>query len=87
MTENINNKNFPTNQKELLDYFDKLGFCTTKERRLCKNLEEIYDYFNYMSEIRHSLNYDIDGVVYKVNDIIIMAKVNKFRGPPFAVAF
>ncbi len=65
---NMNN-DFPKMQSELLDYFDKLGFCTTKERKLCKNAQEIYDYFDYMSEIRHSLNYDIDGVVYKVNNL------------------
>ena len=82
MTENTNNKNFPNNQKELLDYFDKLGFCTTKERKLCKNIKEIYDYFDYMSEIRHTLNYDIDGVVYKVNDINLQKRLGNITHCP-----
>lgn len=77
-----NNNSFPKTQSELLDYFDKLGFCTTKERKLCKNIQEIYDYFDYMSEIRHSLNYDIDGVVYKVNNLELQKRLGNITHCP-----
>lgn len=73
---------FPTKQSELLEYFDKLGFCTTKERRLCKNIQEIYDYFDYMCEIRHTLNYDIDGVVYKVDSLELQKRLGNITHCP-----
>ncbi len=55
-------------QEHLIQFFKNLGFCTTKETKLCKNIDEIIDFFNYIKEIRHSLDYDIDGVVYKINN-------------------
>lgn len=55
-------------QEELINYLNKLGFSVTKEIKLCKNIDEIINFFDYIKEIRHSLDYDIDGVVYKVND-------------------
>ncbi len=54
-------------QEHLIQFFNNLGFCTTKEIKLCKDIDEIMEFFNYIKEIRHSLDYDIDGVVYKVN--------------------
>ena len=55
-------------QEELINTLKSFGFNTTKDVKLCKNIEEIMKYFNYIKEIRHSLDYDIDGVVYKVNN-------------------
>lgn len=55
-------------QERLINTLKSFDFNTTKDVKLCKNINEIMEYFNYIKEIRHSLDYDIDGVVYKVND-------------------
>ena len=55
-------------QQELINTFKNIGLNTTVDVKLCNNIEEIMEYFNFIKEIRHSLEYDIDGVVYKVND-------------------
>ena len=54
-------------QEELINTLKNFGFNTTENVKLCKNINEILNYFEFMKEIRHSLDYDIDGVVYKVN--------------------
>lgn len=62
-------------QKELLQKFKEFGFITTKEIKLCHSLEEINEFFNYVQEIRHSLNYDLDGMVYKVNSLELQKRL------------
>lgn len=52
-----------------LAYLDELGFRTNHERRLLHNAKEIVDYINEYAEKRPTLDYDIDGLVFKVNDI------------------
>ena len=54
---------------DALDYLDKLGFRTNKERRICNGIEEVLKYVEEYTEKRSSLEYDIDGIVIKVNDI------------------
>lgn len=54
---------------DALDYIEKIGFRTNKERRICKGIEEVLAYIREYTEKRSSLAYDIDGIVIKVNDI------------------
>lgn len=52
-----------------LDYLDVQGFRTNHERRLLHGVEECIAYIKEMTEKRDSLGYDIDGLVFKVDDI------------------
>ena len=54
---------------EALDYLDELGFRTNHERRCLHGVEAILDYIKEYTEKRESLDYDIDGLVIKVDDI------------------
>lgn len=54
---------------DALDYIEKIGFRTNKERRICYGIEEVIQYIAEYTEKRPSLAYDIDGIVIKVNDI------------------
>jgi len=54
---------------DVLEFFEELGFCVNKSRRLCKDIHEVLEFVRDTSEIRDELVYDIDGVVIKVNDI------------------
>jgi DNA ligase (NAD+) len=69
-------------QAELLDNFSKLGFKVTEETKLCRNIDEIMTFFNYLGGIRHSLDYDLDGVVYKVNDIALQRRLGSVSHHP-----
>ena len=52
-----------------LDYLDELGFKTNKERRLLHNSSEINAYIEEYAKKRESLPYDIDGLVFKVDNL------------------
>ena len=61
--QNCNNQN---------DYLIKAlewGFNISKTYKLCNNLDQVMSYINHWEEKRDNLNYEIDGIVVKVNDI------------------
>ncbi|MGB9836299.1 MAG: NAD-dependent DNA ligase LigA [Candidatus Saccharicenans sp.] len=62
----INGQEMPS-QWENLQQLKKLGFKTNPHSRLCRSLEEVIDYYREWTEKRDSLEYDVDGVVVKVN--------------------
>lgn len=62
----INGKEQPS-QWENLQMLKKLGFKTNPASRLCHSLEEVIDYYKEWTAKRDTLNYDVDGVVVKVN--------------------
>ena len=52
-----------------LDYLDTLGFRTNHERKLLHGVDECIEYIREMTEKRDELGYDIDGLVFKVDDL------------------
>ncbi|QCX52835.1 NAD-dependent DNA ligase LigA [Elizabethkingia sp. JS20170427COW] len=55
---------------ELLENAKKWGFKVSEDHaKLCKNLKEVQDFINYWEENRHQLDFDIDGIVIKVNSL------------------
>ncbi|MDW0111089.1 NAD-dependent DNA ligase LigA [Sporosarcina aquimarina] len=52
---------------EALDYLDTLKLVTNHERTRCKDVEEVIEYVNSWGEKRSSLDYEIDGIVIKVD--------------------
>jgi DNA ligase (NAD+) len=62
-------------QQQLLDKFREFGFATSSLIKLCKTKEEILTFYNHVMEIRHTLDYDIDGLVYKVNDLQLQERL------------
>lgn len=56
---------------ESLDYIEKLGFRTNKERRICFGVGEVLNYIKEYGEKRPNLAYDIDGIVIKVDELAL----------------
>ena len=54
-------------QKEKLQILNKLGFHVNEHYKLCGNLKEIQDYYQEWTKKRHKLDYELDGIVIKVN--------------------
>lgn len=54
---------------ESLNFLDDLGFRTNHERRVLHGIEEVIEYIHEYSEKRDNLDYDIDGLVFKVNNL------------------
>lgn len=73
---------------EALNMADKLGFKTNKERRLCKGIDEVLKYIDEYAEKRPNLDYDIDGIVIKVDDMNLYDKLGyTAKTPRWAIAY
>jgi len=78
--------NFQT-QYEFLDFLKNSGFQTNPLSTVIKNIEELEKYYNSIEKIRSTLDYDIDGIVYKINDLILQKRLgNLSNSPRWAVA-
>ena len=54
---------------DALNYLDELGFRTNKERRILRGADELIAYVEEMGKKRPSLGSDLDGIVFKVNNL------------------
>ena len=74
-------------QEEFFKRLASWGFPINPLNKLCSSLEDIETNFNHLMEIRASLPYDIDGIVYKVNDIALQERLGFLtRTPRWAIA-
>lgn len=54
----------------------------------CKNIDEIFDFINYWDKKRNALNFDIDGVVIKVNNYRQQEEMGfTAKSPKWAIAY
>lgn len=75
-------------QWEFLNTLPEWGFKTNKLNRLCRNIEEVIEYYREMVKKRDSLPYECDGVVVKVNSIEYQRRAGELsHSPRWAVAF
>ena len=73
---------------QALDLLDELGFKTNKERRLCHGIDEVLDYIKEYSAKRDSLDYDIDGIAIKVDDMSLYDLLGyTAKTPRWAIAY
>lgn len=74
-------------QADFFNHLQKWGFPTNPNNTLCQSFAEIEQSFKKLMEIRASLPYDIDGVVYKVNPIALQERLGFLtRTPRWAIA-
>ncbi len=57
----------PDSQYEVLQWLGRLGFPVNEHVRRFEHLEEVLDYCRYWTEHRDALDYEIDGVVLKID--------------------
>ncbi|ACX95027.1 NAD-dependent DNA ligase LigA [Halothiobacillus neapolitanus] len=63
----VDGADLPDSQLGLLDWLADLGFTVSEWRRRCEGRDEVLAYQQEMSARRSQLDYDIDGVVFKIN--------------------
>ena len=72
---------------EFLNEINKWGFIINPLSKKINDLEEIEKQHLQIDSIRSSLNYDIDGLVYKVNDLKLQRRLgNTSNSPRWAIA-
>ena len=73
---------------EALEFMKELGFKVNPASRLVKNEEEIMEYIKEYTKKRDSLPYEIDGVVIKVNNIVMQQELGStIKYPRWATAY
>lgn len=79
---------YPKSQLEELQLLQGLGFKTNNNFKLCKNVDEVINYWSQWQEKKDKEDYLIDGIVVKVNNREFQEKLG-FTGkaPRFGIAF
>ena len=76
------------NQTEFLKKINEWGFKTNPHNYLAKNVADIEKQHNKIENIRSNLDYDIDGLVIKINDLNLQARLgNTSSSPRWAIAY
>ena len=84
--EYTNDFNIKT-QFDLLKKFEQMGVNTNQENFRASRIEDIKKFYSLMVSKRNELDYEIDGLVYKVNDRILQERLgNLSRSPRWAIA-
>ncbi len=77
----------PHKQSQLLEYLHGLGFPLPENHQVVTGFAGCLQFFQKMAEYREQLAYEIDGVVYKVDDIHLQQQLGFIsRAPRWALA-
>jgi len=77
----------PTGHSEILDQLQEWGLKTCPERRVVDGVAGCLEYYDEIGSKRDSLPYEIDGVVYKVDDLALQRELGYVsRAPRWAIA-
>ncbi|MBS4459235.1 NAD-dependent DNA ligase LigA [Lactococcus petauri] len=75
-------------QEEVLEYLEKLGLVVNKERVFARNIDEVWAFIERVASLRDDLDYDIDGVVIKVNNLAEQEELGfTVKAPRWAIAY
>jgi DNA ligase (NAD+) len=75
-------------QSEVLERLEVLGFCVNEHRSLTSSLDGMLKFYNETYDRRYNLDYDIDGIVYKVNDLVLQNRLGStHKAPRSALAY
>ena len=82
-----NQKPFSTHE-ENFEWLKKAGFNVNPNRKVCKNFDELIEFINEIETMRDSLDYEIDGVVVKVNSTALQEEFGSTsKAPRWAIAY
>jgi len=74
-------------QWESLDLLQRRGFKVNPNRQLCYSLEEVWEYYELWDTERRNLPYMTDGVVVKINSVLLQKQLGfTQRFPRWAIA-
>ncbi len=74
-------------QSQIIKKFQEWGFSTNPLTRISNNIDEIMQYYNDIYNKRSNLEYDIDGIVYKIDDLELQNRLGFItRCPRWAIA-
>ncbi len=82
-----NQKMFATHW-ESFEWFERNGFNVNPNRRLCASYDDLVEFVSAMEPMRDELDYEIDGVVVKVNSTALQQDFGATsKAPRWAIAY
>jgi DNA ligase (NAD+) len=77
-----------SNHFESLLLIKEFGLKVSEFVKLCRNVDEVKEYYEDILKRRDDLDYEMDGIVIKVNDFALQKKLGELsRSPRWAVAW
>ena len=71
-----------------LEYLHKLGFKVSPNYKVCNSIDEVIEHIEYWTKNRDSLEFDIDGMVIKVNNLKQRENMGyTAKSPRWAIAY
>ena len=82
-------ENLPSNiHSDNLEQARKWGFKIPTHYKICKSLDDIYQFINYWDKERLNLPFEIDGIVIKVNDTQLQSELGfTAKSPRWAISY
>ena len=78
----------PPGQYAQMQYLREIGFPISRQIELLDSIDACLDYYRRMLEQREELGFDIDGVVFKLDDLRLQQQAGFVaRAPRWAIAF
>ena len=74
--------------EKAMEFMEDLGFKVNEKRKYCNNINEVISFIEDVKKIRAELPYDIDGMVIKVDDILMQDALGyTAKSPKWATAY
>ncbi|MFA5097918.1 MAG: NAD-dependent DNA ligase LigA [Candidatus Margulisiibacteriota bacterium] len=84
----ISNVKFPMTQMEALEYLKKAGIKINPYTKAVKGIDKTIEFCAEFEKKRENLNYEIDGIVVKVNDFSRQKRLGStMKSPRWAIAY
>jgi DNA ligase (NAD+) len=78
---------FAGSQHDALEAFKRFGLAVNPLTKLCRSEQDLLAHYREIEAMRADLDYDIDGVVYKIDDLTLQRRLGFVsRSPRWAVA-
>ncbi|MFA6105902.1 MAG: NAD-dependent DNA ligase LigA [Patescibacteria group bacterium] len=74
--------------RKLLKFLHELGLPINTSSLICNTSQDVLEFCNYTNQNRHTLPYEIDGMVIKINDCDLQVKLGETSHEPrWAIAY
>ncbi len=86
--DKVDEKDKPTTQAGEIDLLADLGFKTNSHTKVASSIEEIQDFYNEWAEKKNTLEYELDGIVIKINFVKVQQALGYTgKSPRWGVAY
>lgn len=77
----------PSTHRECLEKLREWGFRVNSHFKICKDIGEVFTYCSFWAKKREELDYEVDGIVIKINNIDQQMRVGSTaKNPRWAIA-